>query len=96
MAVYYSTMHYLIKTASLAFYLRPSPNRGFRLWIGIGFGINTGLLLINILIIVFQCKPISAALSTMARLTANCVDGDFVFVTPDVVVSISSTRIFIH
>jgi hypothetical protein len=92
MAVYYFIMHYLIKTVFLTFYMRLSPNRIFRLWIGIGFGINTGSLLINFLIIVFQCKPISAALSTVARLTANCMHRDFVFIAPGIVVSTSPLR----
>jgi hypothetical protein len=87
MSVYYFVMHYLIKTTFLTFYLRLSPNRKFRLWVGFGFGINTGSLLINILIIVFQCIPISAALSTVARLTARCMDRNFVFIAPAVVVS---------
>jgi hypothetical protein len=87
MSVYYFVMHYLIKTTFLTFYLRLSPNRKFRLWVGFGFGINTGSLLINILIIVFQCVPISAALSTAARLTARCMDRNFVFIAPAVVVS---------
>jgi hypothetical protein len=87
MSVYYFTMHYLIKTAFLTFYLRLSPNRRFRFWVGFGFGINTGSLVINILIIVFQCIPVSAALSTVARLTASCMDRNFVFVAPAVIVS---------
>jgi hypothetical protein len=89
MAVYYFTMHYVFKIAFLTFYLRLSTNRKFYLWIGVGFDLNTGSLLINILIIVFQCKLISAALSTMARVTANCMDRDFVFVAPGVLVSTS-------
>ena len=87
MAVYYSVMHFLIKAAFLTYYLRLSPNRIFRLWVGVGFGLNTGLLIINLLIIVFQCIPVSAALTIKGRLTAQCMNQHFVLMAPAVVVS---------
>ena len=87
MAVYYSVMHFLIKAAFLTYYLRLSPNRIFRLWVGVGFGLNIGLLIINLLIIVFQCIPVSAALTIKGRLTAQCMNQHFVLMAPAVVVS---------
>jgi hypothetical protein len=43
-------MHFLIKNT---FYLRLLPTRIF----GVGFGLNISLLIINILLIIFQCIP---------------------------------------
>jgi len=86
LAIYYSIAHFLIKSTFLAFYLRLSPNREFRLWIGVGFGLNIGSLLINLLIIIFQCIPVSASLHTFARLQAQCMNRDFVLIGPAVVV----------
>jgi hypothetical protein len=54
-------MHFMLKNAFLAFYLRLSLDRFFRFFIGFRFGLNMALLLINILIIVFQCIPVQAA-----------------------------------
>ena len=51
----------MIKNTFLASYFCLSPNRIFRLWIGVGFGLNIGLLFINIMLLVFQCIPVSAA-----------------------------------
>ncbi|KAL7770355.1 hypothetical protein CFE70_000289 [Pyrenophora teres f. teres 0-1] len=79
LAIYYSLTHFLIKSTFLAFYLRLSPNRTFRLWTGIGMGLNVGSLLINLLIIIFQCIPVSAALHTLAR---NVLLDIYVFILP--------------
>ena len=86
MAVFYSVMHALIKATFLIYYLRLSMNRKFRLWLGMGFGLNISLLLINLLIIVFQCLPVSAALTTQGRLTGQCMNQYFVLMAPAVVV----------
>jgi hypothetical protein len=86
LAIYYSGMHFLIKNTFLAFYLRLSPNRIFRLLIGVGFGLNIGLLFINILLLVFQCIPVSAALSVLGRLKAECMNQDFTLYGPATVV----------
>jgi hypothetical protein len=86
LAVYYSGMHFLIKNAFLAFYLRLSPNRIFRLWIGVGFGLNVGLLFINILLLVFQCIPVSAALSVLGRLESQCMNQEFTLYGPATIV----------
>ncbi|KAH7396962.1 hypothetical protein DE146DRAFT_614940 [Phaeosphaeria sp. MPI-PUGE-AT-0046c] len=75
-------MHFLIKSAFLAYYLRLSPNRTFRLWVGVGFGLVYGSLLIGIIILVFQCIPISAALKLVDRLRAQCMNRQFVLYAP--------------
>ncbi|KAI2486709.1 hypothetical protein Ptr902_00842 [Pyrenophora tritici-repentis] len=95
LAIYYSLTHFLIKSTFLAFYLRLSPNRTFRLWTGIGIGLNIGSLLINLLIIIFQCIPVSAALHTFARLKATCMDRDFVLIGPAVVNVLLDIYVFI-
>jgi hypothetical protein len=87
MAVYYSVMHFLIKAAFLTNYFRLSPNRRFRLWVGVGFGLNAGLLFTNLLLIVFQCIPVSAALTLTGRLTGECMNQHFVLMAPAVFVS---------
>ncbi|EFQ95832.1 hypothetical protein PTT_04702 [Pyrenophora teres f. teres 0-1] len=95
LAIYYSLTHFLIKSTFLAFYLRLSPNRTFRLWTGIGMGLNVGSLLINLLIIIFQCIPVSAALHTLARVRATCMDRDFVLIGPAVVNVLLDIYVFI-
>lgn len=87
MAIYYSVMHFLIKNAFLTYYIRLSPNRKYRMWVGIGFGLNIGLLIINLLILIFQCMPVAAALSITGRLSAECMNQHFVLIAPAVVVS---------
>jgi hypothetical protein len=79
-------MHLLIKAAFLTYYLRLSPNRHFRLWIGVGFGINFGSFMISLLIFVFQCVPVRAALTTLGRLRAQCMDREFVLFAPSAIV----------
>ncbi|KAL1610527.1 hypothetical protein SLS60_002196 [Paraconiothyrium brasiliense] len=86
LAIYYSTMHFLIKNAFLTYYLRLSINRGFRLWVGLGFGLNIGLLLINLLLIVFQCVPVAAAFNPLMRLAgAECMNRYYVLMAPSTV-----------
>jgi hypothetical protein len=80
-------MHFLIKNAFLAYYLRLSPNRTFRLWVGVGFGLNFGAFMAGLLILVFQCIPVSAALNTLARLKAQCMDRYFMLFAPAAIVS---------
>lgn len=87
LAVYYSTMHFLIKNAFLTYYLRLSINRSFRLWVGLGFGLNIGLLLINLALIVFQCIPVAAAFTPMLRIKgAECMNRYYVLMAPSTVV----------
>jgi hypothetical protein len=82
LSIYYTGMHFLIKSAFLTYYLRLSPNRRFRTWIGVGYGLNFGSLIVGLLLLVFQCIPVKAALSTLARLNATCMDRDFVLFAP--------------
>lgn len=84
--IYYHFIHFLIKSAFLAYYLRLSPNRTFRLWVGVGFGLVFGSLLIGILILVFQCIPVRAALELIDRLKAQCMDRQFVPYAPAAIV----------
>ncbi|KAF1911462.1 hypothetical protein BDU57DRAFT_461805 [Ampelomyces quisqualis] len=93
--IYYTFMHFIIKNAFLAYYLRLSPNRNFRLWVGVGFGLNMCSFLYALLIVVFQCTPVTAALKTLARLTAQCTDRQFVLYTPAVINVILDIYIFI-
>lgn len=80
-------MHFLIKSAFLAFYLRLSPNRTFRLWVGVGFGLVYGSLLIGILILVFQCVPVASALKLADRLKSQCMNREFILYAPAATVS---------
>jgi len=75
-------MHFLIKSAFLTYYLRLSPNRRFRTWIGVGYGLNFGSLMVGLLLLVFQCIPVKAALTTLGRLSATCMDRNFVLFAP--------------
>jgi hypothetical protein len=89
-------MHLLIKAAFLTYYLRLSPNRVFRLWIGVGFGINFGSFMISLLIFVFQCVPVSAALTTLGRLRAQCMDREFVLFAPSAIVRLLESTAIAH
>ena len=81
-------MHFLIKNAFLTYYLRLSINRVFRLYVGLGFGLNIGLLLINLALIVFQCIPVAAAFTPRLRLLgAECMNRYYVLMAPSTVVS---------
>ncbi|KAL5113675.1 hypothetical protein ACEQ8H_008462 [Pleosporales sp. CAS-2024a] len=82
LSVYYALMHFLIKSAFLTYYLRLSPNRSFRTWIGVGYGLNFGSLMVSIFVIVFQCIPVKAALTTLGRLDATCMDRRFILFAP--------------
>jgi hypothetical protein len=84
---YYSVMQLMIESAFLVYYLRLSPNRVFQLTIGVSFGLNVGLFMFNILIIVFQCMPVSAALTVLGCLRAECMDPDFLLIPPATIVS---------
>ncbi|RMZ74484.1 integral membrane [Pyrenophora seminiperda CCB06] len=95
LGIYYSLIHFIIKSTFLAFYLRLSPNRVFHLWTGVGFGLNVGSLIVNLLILVFQCIPVSAALHILARLRATCMDRNFVLIAPAVVNVLLDIYVFI-
>jgi hypothetical protein len=87
LAVYYSTMHFLIKNAFLTYYLRLSIHRSFRLWVGLGFGLNIGLFLINLALIVFQCIPVAAAFTPLLRIKgAECMNRYYVLLAPSTLV----------
>jgi hypothetical protein len=88
--LYYTAMHLLIKAAFLTYYLRLSPNRRCRLWIGVGFGLNFGSFMISLLIFVFQCIPVSAALKNLGRLRGQCMDREFVLFAPSAIVRVST------
>ncbi|KAL5371788.1 hypothetical protein PMIN06_012021 [Paraphaeosphaeria minitans] len=96
LAIYYSTMHFFIKNAFLTYYLRLSIHRGFRLFIGLGFGLNIGLFLINLLLIVFQCIPVAAAYKPLMRLKgAECMNRYYVLMAPSTVNVIFDFYVFI-
>jgi hypothetical protein len=58
------------------------------LWVGVGFGLNFGALIVGLLILVFQCIPVSAALNPLRRLKALCMDRYFMLFAPAAVVSV--------
>jgi len=95
MSVYYSVMHFLIKGTFLTFFLRLSPNRTFWLWTGVGFGLNIGMVMINIFFIVFQCIPISAAWNTLARINAQCLNPQFIVYGPGAVNTLLDFYVFV-
>lgn len=89
-------MHFLIKNAFLAYYLRLSRQRSFRLFVGLGFGLNIGLLVINILLIVFQCIPVAAAFDPLKRLAgAECMNRYYVLLAPSTVVCLELRQVSI-
>ena len=51
-----------------------------------GFGMDGMLLIFNILIIVFRCKPVTAAFRPTERMTAQCMDAGFALFAPAVLV----------
>jgi hypothetical protein len=66
----------------LSFYWSFSAQSNFRFWIGLGLGSDVMLLIFNILVIVFRCKPITASFRPMERLTAQCMDSGFALFAP--------------
>lgn len=80
--IYDAVLHFIIRAAFFTLYWSFSAQSNFRFWIGLGFGMDGMLLIFNILIIVFRCKPITANFRPMERITAQCMDSGFALFTP--------------
>ena len=81
-------LHFVLRTAFFILYLQLSSHTArYLFWIGMGIGMGGMLLIFNVLIIVFQCQPITAAFHPMERLTAQCMNTRFVAFAPAVLVS---------
>ncbi|KAF1931427.1 uncharacterized protein M421DRAFT_56495, partial [Didymella exigua CBS 183.55] len=72
-------LHFIIRAAFFTFYWAFSAQSKFRFWIGFGLGMDGMLLIFNILIIVFRCKPVTANFRPIERMTAQCMDSGFAF-----------------
>ncbi|XPS69626.1 hypothetical protein M3J09_001888 [Ascochyta lentis] len=92
MLIYYAILHFIVRSAFFTFYLQFSNQSNLRFWIGMGFGLNIMLLIIDVLLIVFQCKPIAATFEPLQRLTAQCMDQEFGLYAPAVLVRSEATR----
>jgi len=68
---YYAFMHFIIKLCILAFYLRLSPQRSFRLAVYGTIVLNTACTLAIWLLFCFQCIPMKAFWSPMRE--AKCL-----------------------
>ena len=88
--IYDAILHFFMRAAFFTFYLQFSSYSNFRFWVGMGFGMNGMLLIFDSLLIVFQCKPITAAFRPAERMTAHCMDRVFALFTPAVLVSSKS------
>ncbi|KZM28499.1 uncharacterized protein EKO05_0006000 [Ascochyta rabiei] len=83
-SIYYALLHYVVRTAFFTLYLPFSAQSRFRFWIGMGFGMNFMVLIIDLLLVVFQCNPITAAFKPAQHLTAQCMDRRLAFYAPAV------------
>ncbi|KAF1352735.1 hypothetical protein EJ07DRAFT_35695, partial [Lizonia empirigonia] len=83
-SIYYALLHFIIRTAFFTLYLQFSAQSNFRFWIGMGFGMNGMLLIANVLLVVFQCDPVTAAFKPIERMTAQCMDAEFAQLAPAV------------
>ncbi|KAF2626215.1 hypothetical protein BU25DRAFT_103706 [Macroventuria anomochaeta] len=90
-----AVLHFIIRAAFFILYLQFSAQSNFRLWIGLGFGVNGMLIILNMLIIVFRCKPITAAFRPMERMTAQCMDTEFVVFAPAVLNSLLNPYVLV-
>ncbi|KAF3044322.1 hypothetical protein E8E12_007750 [Didymella heteroderae] len=80
--IYDAVLHFIIRAAFSTFYWSISVQSNFRFWIGLGLGSDVMLLIFNILVIVFRCKPVTANFRPKERLTAQCMDSGFTVFTP--------------
>jgi hypothetical protein len=79
-------LHFIIRAAFFTFYLQFSAQSDFRFCIGMGFGMDGMLLIFNVLIIVFRCRPITAAFKPAERMTAQCMYVGFALFAPAILV----------
>lgn len=54
-----------------------------------GFGMNGMLLIANVLLVIFQCDPVTAAFKPMESMTAQCMDAKFAQLAPAILVCLS-------
>lgn len=86
--VYDAILHFVLRMAFFILYLQFSAQKAkYQFWIGMGIGMGGMLLTFNVLIIVFQCQPITAAFRPLERLTAQCMHTGFSTFAPAVLVS---------
>ncbi|KAL1596517.1 hypothetical protein SLS60_009164 [Paraconiothyrium brasiliense] len=80
--IFYYVVHWLIKASFLVFYLRLSPEVGFRRLVWIGLAANTVMLIFNELISILQCNPVIAVLRPFEHPEAKCLERLVVFFVP--------------
>ncbi|EUC28384.1 hypothetical protein COCCADRAFT_109303 [Bipolaris zeicola 26-R-13] len=81
--VYYS-VHWVIKSAFLLFYLRLSTRKPFRIAIYMGGVINGTILIINTLMACFQCVPFDEILHPGTHPNAVCINRLAMLIVPSV------------
>ncbi|KAH7389741.1 hypothetical protein DE146DRAFT_176020 [Phaeosphaeria sp. MPI-PUGE-AT-0046c] len=82
--VVYYTVHWVIKSAFLFFYLRLSPNKTFRIFVYIGIGLNASIWIINVLLACFQCIPFDEILHPGTHPGAVCISRLVLLIVPSV------------
>ncbi|CAO2654610.1 Nn.00g113430.m01.CDS01 [Neocucurbitaria sp. VM-36] len=78
------TAHCIIKAAFLLFYYRLSPERSFRIWVYLGFGLDFAVFLSSLLMTVLQCIPFEKILNPALHPEVKCIDTRTVMLTPPV------------
>jgi hypothetical protein len=81
--VYYS-VHWVIKSAFLLFYLRLSPSKTFRTAVYVGGVLNFAILIINIMLACFQCIPFDEILHPGTHPDAICISTLVLLIGPSV------------
>ncbi|KAF1830898.1 hypothetical protein BDW02DRAFT_79083 [Decorospora gaudefroyi] len=81
--IYYS-VHWVIKSAFLFFYLRLSPNPTFRKFVYIGVGLNGAIWIINVLMACFQCVPFDEILHPGTHPDAKCISRLALLIVPSI------------
>ncbi|KAF5850522.1 hypothetical protein GGP41_002751 [Bipolaris sorokiniana] len=84
--VAYYSVHWVIKSAFLLFYLRLSTRKPFRIAICIGGAINGTILIINTLMACFQCVPFDEILHPGTHPNAVCINRLAMLIVPSVLI----------
>ncbi|KAJ8107948.1 hypothetical protein OPT61_g8517 [Boeremia exigua] len=93
--IFDALLHFVIRMAFFTFYMHISAQSDFRFCVGMGFGMNGMLLIFNVLIIVFRCKPVSAAFRPMEGMNSQCMDSGFALFAPAILNSLLNLYVLI-
>ncbi|KAF1810376.1 hypothetical protein P152DRAFT_460492 [Eremomyces bilateralis CBS 781.70] len=76
--------HCVIKATFLLFYLRLSPDHSFRIFVYIGFALDSAVFLTSLLMTVLQCIPFEKILNPLLHPEVTCIDTRTIMITPPV------------